>query len=471
MRINDIVNSMWGNVKGLGGRVKNYFGKTLFPEKIERVDVSKRRGNGAELLYVLLAATAVASFINKLKAETINVDPSMTVNQINQVIANSEPNDVINFMEGNYNISPWNKYLDFLPNRDYTSDSNEAILNGSGLEHEILIGIANGGNINISGNLALKNSKAGIKIGVIPYDDIDISGVNFESIYDYSIVIEDREHAVPLESAAVNIEYCTDNGGSKFAYFGDAHNTSPYPAVKHNSIKDKTSEIGAIELPKFGVVTYLKGGGILASTIVLGQDDQEANVFENCTPWNPDDYQFFYSPIKNRYLNAIDPYYGPPQDDNMDVDVNDFYNGHPVMFTNTHLDDGTGAGPLPLVANMNDSVPYFTVYCWLAWGDPNNPDDPNNDPGYDPRADFDNNGIINFIDYVNVAERYQGELGEPISKATNLPQGQYSPGPNDIAIVSNINVPELEKIAAKLEKEKNFSKYMNFMAGILISSV
>ena len=430
MGINDIVNSMWGNVKGLGGRVKNYLGGTVSPKKIEEVDVSKRRGNGAGLLYVLLAAVAITAFTNKLKAETFNVDPSMSVGQINQVIAAAnggeanptDPNlrDTINFGQGTYTVL-YAQYFNFLPCRNYTPDARGVIIRGQTIENAELIDIINGGDIDIVGNsnLILQNAKYGILIGEVPYNNINIRGVNSEGIYKFPILGQNIEHDSPLVKATVEVRDCFMNGGEIGVNY-DKMGKTPTQYSPYFAVYDCTG-VGLqrylIRPPK---AIKVSAGGVALDDpeiIVLGNDE----ISENSTfgsPISPTDEYYLYDcpthilqadiPEEQALITGevyYDPYGNPHVFDGENcflADSNDLYKDtfHPTILGRGNLGKGRFIGVKREWSQFVAGPGTLSEFCnvWLIEEDPNNPNN-----GYNPKLDLNGDSKHNFKDLAIIA--------------------------------------------------------------------
>ena len=269
---------------------------------------------------VLLTVAAVAAIgATKGLAKTYNVDPYLdndpylsTVEEINQIIEdanngmidpnNSKLRDTINFEDGTYQLHALGpnqfEIFDFLPNRNYTF--GVATISGSGLEHLGLIRIAHGGNMDISAeDLTLQKSIVGIAIQDVPYDNINISGVNFEvntkgDIKGKAIAMENRQHQAPLTKAAVEVSYCTADGGAKFVMYAEGPGpteNSPYASVKSCTLKNLTSSGGVIDVPIF---YKEKSEG---EWTVLGNDEIKDNVLINCSSLSkPADFWIYHSP-------------------------------------------------------------------------------------------------------------------------------------------------------------------------------
>ena len=76
-----------------------------------------------------LAPSLVA--LNRSYAKTLDVNPSMTVTEINNVISSSDPNDTINFTTGTYTVPlEWPPvYFSLKPDRNYTFDEKGKVSN------------------------------------------------------------------------------------------------------------------------------------------------------------------------------------------------------------------------------------------------------------------------------------------------------------------------------------------------------
>lgn len=334
----------------------------------------------------------------------------MSCEKINQIIANAnggdaDPNDpllrdIIHFQAGEYNLriigpSQNETYL-FLPNRNYVFNPDGVTILGMGIEHGNLIQIASGGDMNIAGNLTMGNSLVPIGIGTVPFKNIDIRGINFRSVYDHSIFYQDREHTSPLAEPAFKVSHCTVDGGIRFVAYArgpPATEGSPWPGVENCTVSGLSS--WGVDLPRYGISS---GAGDSETIIILGQNDVNNNVWRNCNALaDPNLYEFFSSPKRNRYQDVNQPFIGEPDDDNAVVGADDFYEDtlYPIMFGGAHLQNGKAAGAHPLVATMG-SLEYF-VNRYLTT--PESPD-------WDARADFDGDGVVTLKDFAELANRW-----------------------------------------------------------------
>lgn len=420
MASNTIVTGQWNDVRLL----------EMLNERLRR-PITRREllGRGVK---GAAAVIATPYLINRARADdppqsdgiTYDVDNSMTCERINQIITDAnggdtDPNDptlrdIIHFQPGQYNLriigpSQNEKYF-FLPNRNYGFDLDGVTIWGMGIEHGNLIQIGNGGDMNIAGNLTMGNSLVPIGIGTVPFKNIDISGINFTNVYEYSIVYQNRQHESPLAEAAVKISYCTADSGIKFANFNRAppvDEKSPYPRVESCTVRNLSG--WGVDLPTWRVVTDAAAGSEYTK-IVLGQNDINDNVWVNCDALaDPSLFQYFSSPKRNRYLDVNQPFYGNEEDDNKDVSISDFYENtlYPIMFGGAHLGNGKAAGAHPLVAVMQ-SLEYF-VERYLS--------DPSS-PNWDPRADFDGDGVVTLKDFAELANKWYRTESGLIAKAT-----------------------------------------------------
>jgi len=348
---------------------------------------------------------------------TYDVDNSMSCERINQRIAEANGGDrdpenpllrdTIHFQAGTYNLriigpSQNEKYL-FLPNRNYAFNPDGVTIWGMGIEHGNLIQIASGGDMNIAGNLTMGNSIVPIGIGTVPFKNIDISGINFRSVYEYSIFYKNKKHPSPLSEPAVNISYCTADSGIIFIGYDSglgSNENSPYPKVENCTVRDLSS--WGVDLPMYGIPSGM--GADSETIVILGQNDINSDVWVNCDALvSPSLYEFFSSPRRNRYLDVNQPFIGEPDDDNAVVGPDDFYEDtlYPIMFGGAHLGNGKAAGAHPLVATMG-SLEYFVNHYLTT---PDSPD-------WDQRADFDNDGVVTLKDFAELANRwYRTESG------------------------------------------------------------
>ena len=365
------------------------------------------------------------------RAAKMSKSPAEITEKVNQILTNTETSNVYYTTPGerasvtqaaidnpSYTIICWTpgRYRKFSsifdcynlkPSKTYILDG--AIMDGLGSEHQKFFRIVDGGPINVLAinNSDLENVKDGFYIGNTPFDDIVIEGLDWH-VERYGTWMNDVKNLSPLEQASVRFNLCGFYGGSKaFKIYADeeADVNSSYGSLDKCTISDMETSDFAFDMPIVPV------GGVAAtdsSYIILGQDELNQNLWDNCVPINPNIHEYLNSPQKNRYYNVVDGFYGEPEDDNMDIDANDLYNGtlQPIMFLRAHTIDGA-AGRLPPVATMA-SVEYFTD-CWLSQGNPTEPDDLGNDVNYDVRADFNKDGRINFIDWADVAESYEVE--------------------------------------------------------------
>jgi hypothetical protein len=374
------------------------------------------------------AATVIAApyLINGARADdslpesngkTYDVDNSMTCEKINQIITDAnggdkDPDDplrrdIIHFQPGQYNLrilgSNQHEMYYFLPNRNYAFNPDGVTIWGAGIEHYGLIKIGNGGNMNIAGNLTMGNAIIGMGIVDVPFKNIDIRGINFTKVFEYSIFYKNKKHPSPLSEPAVKISYCTADSGIIFVGYDSglgSNENSPFPGVENCTVRNLSS--WGVDLPMYGITNGM--GADSETIVILGQNDVNSDIWVNCDALvSPSLYEFFSSPRRNRYLDVAEPFIGEPDDDNAVVGASEFYEDtlYPIMFGGAHLGNGKAAGAHPLVAVMQ-SLEYF-VERYLS--------DPSS-PNWDQRADFDGDGIVTLKDFAELANRwYRAESG------------------------------------------------------------
>jgi hypothetical protein len=167
---------------------------------------------------------------------------------------------------------------------------------------------------------------------------------------------------------------------------------------------------------------------------MLGNDEINDNIFKNCHALtNPNNYQNFNSPRHNRYWDVNKPFIGDPNDDNLEIDANDFFNGtpYPIMFGRAHLENGKPAGAYPLVATI-ESLRHFAER-YLS---------DSNSANWDQRVDTNGDLIINLIDFAIVASRYKGKLNEIEAVADDWLMEEPN-DPNGNPKISKVTVPAL----------------------------
>jgi hypothetical protein len=414
--IDKIVAGTWKDV-----RLLNRLNENLRSGRLTRRDFLGRAAAAAATVIAapyLINGARADDPLPESNGKTYDVDNSMTCEKINQIITDANGGDkypddplrrdIIHFQAGQYNLSiigpSQNETYLFLPDRNYVFNPDGVTIQGGGIEHTSLIKIRDGGNMNIAGNLTAGNSIMGIWIGTVPFKNIDISGINFRSVYEYSIVYQNIQHESPLTEAAVRISYCTADSGIKCANFARAppvDEKSPYPRVESCTVRDLSG--WGVDLPSWRVPTGTTAGSGYTK-IVLGQNDVNDNVWVNCDALaDPTLYTYFSSPKRNRYQDVNQPFIGEPDDDNAVVGADDFYEDtlYPIMFGGAHLGNGNAAGAHPLVATMG-SLEYF-VNRYLTTPD---------SPDWDPRADFDGDGVVTLTDFAELANKwYRAESG------------------------------------------------------------
>ena len=351
-------------------------------------------------MIMALAAAVIAGYTAKSKGAVINVNPSMSTAQINQAIANSNEGDTINAEDGSYGV-PYGGIFDFLPNRDYTF--GEATISGSGLEHLGLIRIASGGDMNISAakNLSLQNSIVGIAIQDVPYDNINIGGVKFINIYEYNIVIENIQHASPLEKAAVNVSSCTSDGGDKFVMFYqgvlEVNEKSPYAGVTNCSLRNLTSSGGVIDVPIF----YNEEGD--GEWTALGNDEISDNTLINCSSLSkPASFWIYHSPEHIAQKDTGEPlitgeiYYDPWGGEHTFDGENCF-----ISDANDFLPDG--------ITPKRDSRLNLGGGRYIGAIE----------PYHELEGNLDFDEVVNGVDFAIVANRYDGDISVIIPVVNN----------------------------------------------------
>jgi len=370
----------------------------------EIADCSQHRKDSSSAhknLLLISMISALLGYSMPLIANTIYIDLSNTTDEINRIISeDSGPGDTINFRDGEHTI-PYGKRIDLLPSRDYVFGT--ATINGSGIEHGNILRIISGGGMNISAtNLTLRKSKVGIGIGDVPYDNINIIGINFMEIYEKPIAYENIKHASPLTKAAINIQFCTADGGDKFVMFNEGASVdanSPYVGVRNCTLSDMHSSGGIIDVPIYFRET-VTGSGIQAKKkgewVVLGNDEISGNVLRNVSSLSlPADFWVYHSPEGILQENVTAPlitgsiYY-------------DWY-GQPHVFT------GENCG----IVDANSFLPGTNI--------PKR-DSPMNlgggryvgsiEPYHELKGNLDFDEFVNLIDFAIAASRYKGNLNE-----------------------------------------------------------
>lgn len=400
----------------------------------EIADCSQHRKDSSSAHRNLLLITmigAVLGYSTPVTAKTIHIDLSNTTDEINRILLeDSGPGDTINFRDGEHNI-PYGKWIDLPPNRDYVFGT--ATINGSGIEQECILWMGSGGNINITAtNLTLGKSKIGIGMGDVPYDNININGISFK-VYEKAIIYENIKHASPLTQAAINIQFCTADGGDKFVMFDELWSgvdaNAPYVGVRNCTLSDMHSDGGIIDVPIYFRET-VTGSGIQAKKkgewVVLGNDEILGNVLRNVSSLSkPADFWVYHSPedilqegVATPLVtgNIYNDWYGQPHvftGENCGVvDANSFVPGTniPKRDSSMNLGNGRYAGSIE---------PYHEL------------------PG---NLDFDE--FVSLIDFAIAASRYKGNLNEIKAVADDWLKEEPN-DPNGNPKISKATIPAL----------------------------
>ena len=172
--------------------------------------------------------------------------------------------------------------------------------------------------MDISGNATFENSDDGFFIGNTVYDNIEISGINF-NVSSYGIGMENRTHTTPLTQASVNVHHNTFNQGVKGIKYDNLNETptqfSPYASAENNTAIDLTSFLIDVPLALVNAPLTQLNSGINPATTptiqLLGNNEISRNALINCSALSPpDQYQHYNSPSDNAYQNVTDPYLG-----------------------------------------------------------------------------------------------------------------------------------------------------------------
>jgi len=472
MRINDIVNR-WGSVKGLGGRVKNYFGRTISPNNIERVDFSKRRGNGAGLLYALLAAAVIYAMayvnVNKSKAETIDIPEGWGVPEINQFFQNfqhsADDTDTINLPRN----KEYHVYAPYTPGFVIPDFTNNVIWNWNGSQ---LIGPGKDNDeygINVGGcrNLTIndpnvKNFQVYIKIGGDDpygpeYENVQVirgycdteSGLGHTNVYGDGSVLS---NSILLKDSIIEVDFI----GVKYATLNAPTIKGFTKFVKNENVTANIREGGIYaRLPRVTQVLPLNVGALEAEVgELLGSDPnsfQYVALTGSATSLFPPDQQGdLESPmwvaqenVENPYLNANKHCFEVADMNFVPGTYTPDVNSSPLVVK----DEGgrvigyLGSTPPPVEGDLDgDGDVDFKDYGVLANSIGSKPGDAN----WNEECDIVEDNEINYKDLEKFRSQWLWDIyflkengGLLSSKATNLPEGQLSPGENDYAVVSN----------------------------------
>ena len=365
----------------------------------------KKAAKGLRNKALFLAAAgviAVGGYATRAQAKEYEVYPADDVATINNVIAASEPNDTINFTNGTYSIWFGENY-NLKPNRNYFFD--KVIIDGKIPKPSKIFRIAEGGNIDISGTLTIQNTNDGFWIGNVPYDNINIRGVNFNNVEEYGVVMDNIKDPHHLEWPAITLRDCMADGGKKLVKVAGTANTeeTPYPSVVNSTLKNITSDSGSIYLPKYWDYN-------LEKFIVKGHKDQLNLIIINCHSISDSENWGLFSSFKNiahlyTELDPNNPNEAIPYLDGTNcfiADPNDFLSDGitPRRDSRMNLENGRYIGAIEphhdLLGNLNfDEVVDFrdfniaanryngnleeianVSYDWLV----EEPNDPNGDP-------------------------------------------------------------------------------------------
>lgn len=144
----------------------------------------------------------------------------------------------------------------------------------------------------------LQNSKQGFVCRNEVFKDVTISGFNFSSIYQNSVMIENVKYAFPLAKAAVNISDCTADGLDKFVRFDEKSMSvdanTPYAGVVNCTLRNLTSPEGIVDIPIF----YKEDGQGSGEWVALGDCEVSDNFLENCSSLSLPDHFWIYRSLR-----------------------------------------------------------------------------------------------------------------------------------------------------------------------------
>ncbi len=280
----------------LAGKLRYHFqGDIAIPARVKLSGVSEgvRFGIRASAVTVVVAVAAFSA-----KAGVINIYPR---DDYQPKIESAVPGDEVIFNPGVYSIGQ-DAFIDIKRGVEashitYTFDN--AIISGTGSEHDSLIVIQRGGFVDIIGiESTLQNSKQGFVCRNEVFKDVTISGFNFSGIYQNSVRIENVKHASPLTKAAVNISDCTADGLDKFVRFDEksmiVDANSPFTGVVNCTLRNITSPEGIVDIPVF----YKEDGQGGGEWIALGDYEISGNFLENCSSLSFSDYFWLYHSLR-----------------------------------------------------------------------------------------------------------------------------------------------------------------------------
>lgn len=261
---------------------------------------SKKLGLGAKIGIAALTTLANLGMTDRAKAATFN--PSDSISYINQTIQNSsDPSHTFN--AGTYNFTG-GEYIEMGKNNtSYTFDNSGVIFTSDiPTDGTPFISLNGGENIDLSGNLNLRDRKNGIHIHSSIYNNINLSNIHFETTQ-YGVRLYNIEHASETTTASVNITNCLFEGnekGIKYDLLGQqATINSPYAGVFSSTFSGLSSQ--AMDMPK-----YVLNG---TSVEVKGNNEFVGNALINTQSIiNSSDYEYFSSPSFTGYLNVAEPF-------------------------------------------------------------------------------------------------------------------------------------------------------------------
>ena len=412
----------------------------------EIADCSQHRKDSSSAHRNLLLITmigAVLGYSTPVTGKTIHIDLSNTTNEINRILLeDSGPGDTINFRDGEHNI-PYGKWIDLPPNRDYIFGT--ATISGSGPEQECILWMGSGGNINLTAtNLHLRKSKVGIGMGDVPYDNINISGISFK-VYEKAIIYENIKHASPLTQAAINIQFCTADGGDKFVVFNQGLSVdanAPYVGVRNCTISNMYPESGIIDVPIYFKQTNPENRHE-GYWVVLGNDEISGNVLRNVSSLSlPADFWVYHSPEDILQENVTAPlitgsiyydWYGQPHvftGENCGiVDANSFVPGTNIPKRDSSMNLGGGR-------YVGSIEPYHEL-----------------------KGNLDFDEFVNLIDFAIAATRYNGNLSEIKNVADDWLKEEPN-DPNGNPKISEVTVPAVgEQFGKALQNPVGSNEY------------